>query len=396
MNLRHAPARSLLLFSLLACLAVGCAAPDATSHHPSTGASWVYFGTYTNAKSKGIYVARFDRRTGSLSEPKLAAETPSPSFLAVDSQNRFLYAVNEVEQFEGQKTGSVSGFAIDRETGNLRAINAKPSGGAGPCHLTVDGWGRGVLVANYAAGSIEALPVDKNGRLGDPTTMIQHQGTGPNKQRQEAPHAHSIMLDAANHFALVNDLGLDKVLVYRWDSPSGKLTPNNPPAVSVAAGSGPRHLAFSPDGKFAYVNNEMALTVTAFRYDAKRGVLSEIQTLPTVPEGTPPAGNSTAEIRVHPDGKFVYVSNRGHDSIAIFRADPRTGMLTAAGHQSTQGKTPRSFSIDPSGKYLLAANQNSDTVVVFKIDPDSGALSPTGTTLSVPSPVCVQFVPAER
>jgi 6-phosphogluconolactonase len=393
MNSRHALRRLPLL--LIPLLLAGCAARDVTSHHPSRGLWWAYVGTYTGPKSKGLYVAKFDARTGTLSEPQLAAETPSPSFLAVDPQNRFLYAVNEVDQFEGQKTGSVTGFSIDHESGTLQPINTKPSGGAGPCHLAVDGCSRDVLVANYAAGSVEVLPIDDKGRLGNATTVIQHQGSGPDKQRQEGPHAHCITLDPGNHFALVNDLGLDKVLVYRWDSRAGKLTPNNPPSASVAPGAGPRHLAFSEDGKFAYVNNEMGLSVTAFRYDAKRGVLSEIQTLPTVPEGTPAAGNSTAEVRVHPSGKFVYVSNRGPDSIAIFRRDEKTGRLTAAGYQATQGKTPRSFSIDPTGQYLLAANQNSDNVVVFKIDPKTGQLAPTGTTVSVPSPVCVQFVPVE-
>jgi 6-phosphogluconolactonase len=375
---------------LLSTLLGGCAAKDVATHEPSQG-YWAYFGTYTGPKSKGIYVARFDPHTGTLSEPRLAAETASPSFLAMSPGRDFLYAVNEVDQFDGQKTGSVSSFAVDPRSGDLRPINSQPSGGAGPCHLSVDGSGRNVLVANYAAGTIEVLPVDKDGRLGDATTVIQHQGSGPDKQRQQTPHAHSIMLDKAQQFALVNDLGLDRVMVYRFDPRAGKLTANDPPSASVASGSGPRHLAFSPDGKFAYVNNEMALTVTAFAYDAKRGVLRELQTLPTVPEGTSRAGNSTAEVRVHPSGKFVYVSNRGPDSIAIFRADPKTGMLTAAGHEPTQGKTPRSLSIDPSGQFLLAANQNSDSVVVFRIDQESGTLTRTGTTVEVPSPVCVEF-----
>ena len=389
------PITRLLGLALLSSLLGGCAAKDVATHEPSQG-YWAYFGTYTGPKSKGIYVARFDPRTGSLSEPRLAAETPSPSFLALSPGMDFLYAVNEVDQFEGKKTGSVSSFAIDSRSGDLRPINSKPSGGAGPCHLSAHWGGRNVLVANYAAGTVEVLPVNENGLLGNPTTVIHHQGSGPDKQRQETPHAHSIMLDKAQQFALVNDLGLDRVMVYRFDPKAGKLTPNDPPSASVAAGSGPRHLAFSPDGKFAYVNNEMALTVTTFAFDAERGVLRELQTLPTVPEGTGRAGNSTAEIRVHPSGKFVYVSNRGPDSIAIFRADPKTGMLTAAGFEPTQGKTPRSFSIAPGGRYLLAANQNSDSVVVFRIDEESGKLTPTGTTVNVPSPVCVEFALIRR
>jgi 6-phosphogluconolactonase len=398
MNLTHALFRSPGLILVLS-LATACASePRAGAGQAAKkpDAYWVYVGTYTGAKSKGIYRARLDPSSGSLTQPELAAETPSPSFLAWDPQRGHLYAANEVEQFGGEKTGSVSSFGVDAASGKLTARNQKPSGGAGPCHLVVDSIGRNVLVANYAAGTVAVLQTLKTGALTDPTTVIRHQGTGPDKQRQEAPHAHCVTLDAANRFVLVNDLGLDKVMVYRFDPSAGKLTPNDPPAASVAPGAGPRHLAFSPDGRFAYVNNEMALTVTAFAYDGSRGALRELQTLSTVPEGTGRAGNSTAEIRVHPSGKFVYVSNRGPDSIAIFTADTQTGRLTAAGHQPTQGKTPRSFSIDPTGRYLLAANQNSDTIVVFRIDPESGKLTPTGTTVSVPVPVCVEFVPAAR
>jgi 6-phosphogluconolactonase len=405
MNTTHPRGRLLLVTILswlpVALLSVGCSQDQPARRDDSRAAKpadayWVYFGTYTGAKSKGIYRARFDPASGSLSQPGVAAETPSPSFLAADPQHRFLYAVNEVDQFQGEKSGSVSSFGVDARTGTLSPINQKTSSGAGPCHLTVDSAGRNVLVANYAGGTVSVLPADDGGRLGDPTTVIHHQGTGPNSQRQDAPHAHCITLDRTNRFALANDLGLDKVMVYRFDPNAGKFTPNDPPSASVAPGAGPRHLAFSPDERFAYVNNEMALTVTAFAYDAARGTLRELQSLPTVPEGTGPAGNSTAEVRVHPSGKFVYVSNRGPDSIAIFQADTKTGKLTAAGHQATQGKTPRSFSIDPTGRFLLAANQNSDTVVVFRIDSESGKLTPTGTTVSVPAAVCVEFVPVRH
>ena len=400
MNQRHTPGR--FLFAAVVCALLGaCSQNDQQRKQkkdtpnpgqPEAKAYWTYFGTYTGAKSKGIYVAKFDPATGSLSEPQLAAESPSPSFLAVSPDGRFLYAANEVEQFGGEKTGAVSSFAVDASNGSLRPINQKSSGGRGPCHVTVDATGGNVLVANYAAGTVAVLPVT-DGRLADASTVIQHQGTGPNRQRQEGPHAHCITVDPANRFALANDLGLDKVLVYRFDPKVGKLTPNNPPAAALTPGAGPRHLAFSPDGRYAYVNNEMALTVTAFAYDAGNGALNELQTLSTVPQGTGRGGNSTAEVRVHPSGKFVYVSNRGPDSIAIFKVDPQTGKLTAAGHQATQGKTPRSFSIDPTGKFLLAANQSTDTVVVFRIDPESGALAPTGMTVPVPTPVCVEFVP---
>ena len=394
MNQRHSLGRlvvALLVSMLLLSPAQG--QPTKSPRSAEAVAYWTYVGTYTGARSKGIYVARFDPSTGSLTQAQLAAETPSPSFLAVDPKHRFLYAVSEVDTFGGEKTGAVSGFAVDAMSGKLRPVNQKPAGGAGPCHLTVDHTGRNVLVANYGAGTVAVLQADDDGRLAGPTSVIQHKGSGPNRQRQEAPHAHAIVLDPANRFALAADLGLDKVLVYRLDPAAGKLTPNDPPSASVAPGAGPRHLAFSPDGRFAYVNNEMAMTVTAFGYDRDKGTLRELQTLPTLPEGASRAGASTAEIRVHPSGKFVYVSNRGHDSVAVFRADAKTGMLTAAGHQATGGKTPRSFSLDPTGRYLLAANQNSDTVVVFTIDLETGTLAPTGTTVSVPTPVCLEFVP---
>jgi 6-phosphogluconolactonase len=399
MNHRHALRRSLASL-VLALLVLGCSSDRDTTPNtraPSDAAGeakayWVYVGTYTGAKSKGIYRLKFDPKSGSLGPPELAAETPSPSFLAVHPGRRFLYAVNEVPQFEGQKTGSVSAFALDATTGALQPLNQKPSGGDGPCHLVVDDAGKNVLVANYGAGTVAVLPLEQDGRLRDPSTVIRHEGSGPNRQRQEGPHAHGIYLDRANRYAFVPDLGLDKVMIYRFDGSAGTLTPNEPPSVSVDPGAGPRHFAFHPSGRFAYVINELTRTVTAFTYDAGRGSLREVQTVSTLPSDAPQEG-STAEIQTHRSGKFVYGSNRGHDSIASFSVDSKTGRLTPTGHEKTQGKTPRNFAIDPTGRYLLAANQGSDTVVVFSIDPSSGKLSPTGTTVPVPTPVCVEFVP---
>ena len=355
----------------------------------------VYVGTYTWKESKGIYVLELDLATGKLSAPELAAEATNPTFLAVHPSQRFLYAVGEIGSFKGRPSGSVSAFAIAPETGKLKPLNQQPSGGGGPCHVTVDKEGKNLLVANYGGGSVAVLPIAADGSLREPSCVIQHKGTGPDKSRQEGPHAHSINLDPAGRFAFAADLGLDKLLVYSFDPAKGTLTPNDPPAASVAPAAGPRHFAFHPTGRFAYVINEMAATVTAFAYDPERGALKELQTVPTMPADFTER-RSTAEVVVHPSGKFLYGSNRGHDSIAIFGIDAETGKLTPAGHQSTLGKEPRNFAVDPTGAWLLAANQNSNSVVVFRIDPATGALTPTGVKADIPAPVCVRFVPAAR
>ncbi|MEA2632123.1 MAG: 6-phosphogluconolactonase, partial [Chloroflexota bacterium] len=272
-------------------------------------------------------------------------------------------------------------------------LNQQASRGQGPCYLTVDRAGKNVLVANYGSGSVACLPVDAAGRLEPASSFLQHEGSGADRKRQAGPHAHSINLDAANRFAIAADLGLDKLFIYRFDAGKGTLTPNDPPFARVAPGSGPRHFAFHPDGRHGYVINEMACTVTAFDYDPERGALSEIQTISTLPEGTRGSNLSTAEVQVHPSGRFLYGSNRGHNTIAIFAIDAATGRLRPVGHQPTQGKTPRNFGIDPTGRYLLAANQDSGTVVAFRINPQTGQLEPTGQVAEVPKPVCVKFVP---
>jgi 6-phosphogluconolactonase len=359
---------------------------------PNAGRLWVYVGTYTDGKGRGIYLLEMDPATGTLTPRGLAAEATNPSFLAVHPSRKFLYAVSEVGESGGRKGGAVRAFALDAKTGALTPLNQQSSGGSGPCYVTVDREGRNVLAANYGGGSVAVLPIGEDGRLGAASAFVQHRGSGTNPRRQEGPHAHSINLDPANRFAVAADLGLDKLLVHRFDASKGTLTPNDPPATSVAPGAGPRHFAFHPDGRHAYVINEMACTVTAFDYNPERGVLTELQTVSTLPEGVKP-GYSTAEVQVHPSGKFVYGSNRGHDSIAIFAVDPSSGRLTPVGHQPTQGKTPRNFAIDPSGSFLLAENQDSGTIVVFRIDPQTGRLSPTGQTVEVPAPVCVKFVP---
>jgi 6-phosphogluconolactonase len=358
---------------------------------------WVYVGTYTSPKtgSKGIYLFEMDTRSGELKKVGLAAEVASPSFLAIHPSRRFLYAVGELHEFQGKKSGAVSAFALDAATGKLTPLNQQPSGGQGPCFVTVEPNGKYLLTANYTSGTVGVLPIDKDGRLGEPVAVAQHKGSGPNPKRQEGPHAHSVNLDPAGRYALAADLGVDKVFISKFGTADGSLTPNDPPAISVAPGAGPRHLAFDPSGHHAYVINEMASTVTAFTYDADRGALNEIQTISTLPAGFSEITN-TAEVQVHPSGRFLYGSNRGHDSIAIFTIDEKTGRLTAVGHEPTQGKAPRNFAIDPSGAWMLAANQNSNSLVVFRIDQETGKLKATGTTVEAPSPVCIKFVPVNR
>jgi 6-phosphogluconolactonase len=336
-----------------------------------------------------------DLATGKLSEPVLAADATNPTFLAIHPNHRFLYAVGEIENFGGKKAGGVSAFAIDPKSGNLTLLNSQSSGGAGPCHCVVDKDGKNVLAANYSGGSACVLPIGPDGKLGEATAFVQHAGTSINKQRQEAPHAHSINLDAANHFAFVADLGLDMVKVYKFDSSKGTLAANDYPFVAVAPGSGPRHFAFHPDGKHAYVINEMMCTVTVLDYDAERGKLKLGPTISTLPKDTPlKPSYSTAEVQVHPSGRFVYGSNRGQNSIAIFAVNPTTGELTVVGHQAQNVKTPRNFGIDPSGTFLIVANQDGNSLVVFRIDPKTGELTPTGSMVDCPKPVCVKFMPA--
>ena len=346
----------------------------------------MFVGTYTRAPSKGIYAYRL-AANGDLTPMGangLVAETENPSFLAVHPNGRSLYAVNEVS------AGGVSAFAIDRATGTLTLLNRVSSRGGGPCHVSIDASGKWLFVANYGGGSVAAFPIHDDGKLGEASSFFQHSGSSVNKARQSGPHGHAVVVSPDNRFVLAADLGLDRVLTYRLDPSAGGLAAAEPPYSTIAAGSGPRHLAFRSDGKFAYVLGEMLSQVGAFRYDAARGTLAHLQTVSMLPEGFS-GENSGAEIAVHPGSRFLYASNRGHDSIAAFRIDAANGTLTPIGHVSTQGKTPRNFAIDPSGRFLIAANQNSGTVVVFRIDQETGALTPTGGTAQIPSPVCIVF-----
>jgi 6-phosphogluconolactonase len=366
--------------------------PPAVVRAESPGKTRVYFGTYTGGKSQGIYRSELDLATGALSPPVLAGEAVNPSFLALRPGGKFLYACSEM-QSEGKRIGAVAAFAIDSATGDLKALNKQPSGGGGPCHVSVDPSGSCVLVANYGGGSVSAMPITADGSLGTPGSVVQHTGSSVNKQRQSAPHAHSINPDPAGRFAFAADLGLDKLLVYKLGVADGRLTANDPPFASVDPGAGPRHFAFHPSGKFAYVINEISLTVTAFTYDSAKGVLAPVQTIDTLPPGAKRDGASTAEVQVHPSGKFLYGSNRGHNTIAVFAIDATTGKLAIVGHQGQDVKTPRNFGVDPSGRFVLVANQDGDSVVVFAVDPATGMLKPTGQKVDVPKPVCVKFAP---
>lgn len=367
----------------------------AADESKSAGTVPVYFGTYTNTKgqSKGIYRSELDLATGELSPPVLAGETVNPSFLAISPDERFLYAVSEVSDAtdkKGKKSGAVAAFSIDPESKDLALLNKQLSMGQGPCHVSIDRAGQNVLVANYGSGSVAALKVADDGSLLPSESYHQHQGSSIDKPRQSGPHAHSINLDASNRYAFVADLGLDKVLIYRFD-PSAGILDDEGTFASVKPGAGPRHFAFHPSGRFAYVINELDSTVTAFRYDGQHGTLSPFQSVRTLPDDFD-GQNTTAEVVVHPNGRFLYGSNRGDDSIAIFEINPATGELRPEGHQSTKGQTPRNFAIDPTGQFLLAANQGSDNIVVFKIDPSTGQLTPTGSEITVAAPVCVRFL----
>ncbi len=360
----------------------------------ATGKLLVYIGGRGRRRGGAIYRCRLDLATGELTAPEVAAEVPNPSFLAIHPGGRFLYSVNEGSGFAGTKGGGVSAFSIGRPGGELTLLNQQPSGGAWPCHITIDRQGKHVLGANYGGGSVFVLPIGDDGRLGERTALIQHAGRSVHPKRQTAPHAHSINLDAANRFAFAADLGLDKILVYRFNAAKGTLRPHDPPFVAAAPGAGPRHFAMHPNGKWAYAINELNSTVTAYAYDAAKGVLAPVQRLSTLPKGFDGA-NSCAEVQVHPSGKFLYGSNRGHESIAIFAVDASTGKLSSLGHEPTQGKHPRNFRIAPTGTYLLAANRNTGNVVVFRIDGETGALKATGHSVKVPGPACVKMMSAD-
>ena len=351
----------------------------------------LYVGTYTSGKSEGIYIYNMNLSSGELKYFNTVKRVIDPSFLAVDRKRRFLYAVNELTEFGGKPGGALSAFSIDQKTGDLNLLNQQPSLGGAPCHVVVDATGRFVLVANYTGGNVSVLPVLPDGRLGTATDMVQHQGSSANKERQEAPHAHCVVLDRFNRYAFVADLGLDKIMIYHFDAKAGKLRPARQPWAQLSPGAGPRHFIFHPNGRYAYVINELDSTLTDFSYDAVNGTLSSMQTVSALP-GDFSGNNDCADLHVSASGKFLYGSNRGHNSIVVFAINASTGKLTYLEHTATQGKTPRNFAVDPTGRFLLVANQESDTVVSLRIDPVTGRLKPTGHVAEVPTPVCLKFL----
>jgi 6-phosphogluconolactonase len=374
-----------LFILFLAALTVASAAPEADLQ--------LFVGTYTGPKSRGIYTCRFNPTTGQLSVEGLAAETPNPTFLAIHPNKRFLYAANEISDFDGKQAGSVSAFAIDA-SGRLTPLNQQSSGGTGPCHLVVDATGKFVLVANYGGGSIASLPIQADGRLGTAVSFVQHKGASVNAERQDAPHAHCINLDASNRRVYVADLGLDKILVYDFDASTGTLKANPSLTANQRSGAGPRHMAFDRKGHFAYVINELDSTITTFAHDNSKGSLQALQTISTLPFSWTNQ-NFPAEIEVHPGGKFVYGSNRGHDSIAIYSIESK-GLLKPVDYPFIMGKSPRNFTIDPSGQFLLVANQTTDTIIVFRIDEATGNLTDTGYKVGIGAPVCLKFLVPEK
>ncbi len=348
----------------------------------------VFIGTYTDGDGEGIYTCRFDSETGALDSYRLAAESESPTFLALHPNKKFLYAVNETKDFQGEESGSVTAFEItDVEGGVLKKLNTVSTHGGWPCHLAISPVGNSVITANYHGGTVGVLEIKSDGSLGEPLNVIRHKGSSVDKDRQEGPHPHAISIEPAGKHVFVADLGLDQIVRYELDE-SGRLGERKG-ATEVAPGSGPRHIAFHPGARFAYVINEMLRTITAFTYAAESGTLKEIQTISTVPEGW--SGGSTAEIFVHPGGKFLYGSNRGHDSIAVYGIDPQSGKLTLVEIKTTGGKSPRNFSLDPDGKFLIAANQASGDLQVFSLDLKTGALTPGTGRIEIPAPVCVLF-----
>jgi 6-phosphogluconolactonase len=362
----------------------------------------VYVGTYSEpirfgtgqileGKGRGIYAYRFDRAAGKLIPAGTTEGVRNSSYLAFDPARRFLFCVNEFKEYEGHASGAVSSFRIDPATGALEYLNTRASRGTDPCHLIVDATGRFVLIANFASGSVCVLPIDAEGRLGEAVEFVQHRGSSVDPKRQAGPHAHAVEIDKANRFVFVPDLGIDAIVVYAFDANTGKLTPHpTQPLVRTAPGAGPRQLVMRPDGRFAYLINELDSTMTAFAYDSGSGILTALQTLPTLPAGF--AGHSTcAEVQITPDGRFLYGSNRGHDSLAIFAIDPAQGTLTPVGHESTRGRIPRNFAIAPCGTFLAAANQDTDNLLMFRLDPASGRLTPTGDVVQPGTPICVKF-----
>jgi len=381
-TLRRIFSVAVLLFAPLALLSAG------PKTKPRTAKTYrAYVGNYTTkTTSKGIYEFTFDPATGKMSGLELAGETKDPSWVIVHPSGKYLYAANE-----RGKDSSISAFAIEPKSGKLTLLNALPALGEDPCHLAIDRTGKFLLTANYSSGNVAVFPILSDGKLGGHTALVTDQGQpGPNTKRQEGPHAHWIGASEHNRFVYVSDLGLDKVFVYKFDATTGTLADAG--SAVAKPGTGPRHVAFSSDGKFMYVLGELESTVTVFAND--KGAFRSVQNVPMLPTGFS-GRNDAAEIEIHPSGKFLYASNRGHDSIVVFAIDPKQGTLTQVQDIPTGGQEPRHFALDPTGKFLLAENQNTNAIVEFRVDQATGKLTPTGETLSVTSPICISFLALE-
>ena len=388
-----------LALSLLVCAAPGGADPRTTpaSSDASPEATLVYVGSYTGAESRGIHLFRLQPQgtevfqNVTLVPLGLAAETTNPSFLEIDVRRRLLFAVNEVNEFEGRPTGAVSAFSVDPATGRLTLLGQRPSLGKGPRHLALAREGRHLLVANSGSGSVAVLPVGADGRLGEPTAVARP-AVPEDADPEKRPGAEAVTLDPANRFAFVCDPAMDRLVAYRFDAETGSLSPNVPAFTALEPGARPRRMVFRPDGRFAYVVGEGDSTVAVFAYDPLTGALTARQTVSTVPEYFDGV-NRAAEAALHPSGRYLYVSNRGHDSVALFRVDPDAGTLAWVEEQGTGGRRPRHFGLEPSGRHLAIANLDSDTVLAARVDADNGRLKPSGIFAAVPSPACVGFLP---
>jgi 6-phosphogluconolactonase len=362
------------------------------AENPSPAKNYfVYVGTYTaKTQSKGIYLFEFSPSTGKFTPKGLAAATPDPSWVVIHPNGKFLYSVNE-----SGKASTITSFSIDSATGKLTQLNQLSALGEDPCYLSFDKTGKFLFVANYTSGNVAVFPILPDGKLGEHTALQTDKGTlGPNKERQEAPHAHWIEPSAHNHFVDVSDLGLDRIVVYSFDETKGSLAlrePADSSSIVLPPGTGPRHEVSAPNGKFMYVLGELSSSVTVFSH-ADQHTFHQVQEISALPQGFK-GRNDAAEIAILPNGKFLYTSNRGHDSIAVFAIDPQKGTLTQIADVPTGGKEPRHFAIDPTGQFLLAENQNSDLIVEFRIDPKTGKLTPASETIPVPSPICIAFLP---